>query len=285
MDTTPLDGYKKLIITILTLIAGSLGLFITDPAKAQTAGQFLIDVLGPVLVVLVGIVYTVVQGNIDKEKAKTAAVEAKAQAVIAQAVSPDASPKAESIVTPQSVSMPMGLAAAPATEVQDTYRPADLDGMVAAATVLAQRDGLKVTPLNTAFYFYPYVTSFDLREVPRGKRIEESLRLANKGLDLYKEAWLWYTKLPTVPDKAKALDPHASMQAIKEEFEKMAGVVCSNQTFEELKDMLGYFKDFYTAIDGLNQLKGKTIDWSIYGSAGNNRFGPLQVGWDYAKLL
>jgi len=56
MDTTPLDGYKKIIVTILSLIAGSSGLFVTDPAKAQTIGQFLIDVLGPAAISLVGIV-------------------------------------------------------------------------------------------------------------------------------------------------------------------------------------------------------------------------------------
>jgi len=49
METTPLDGYKKIIVTLLTIIAGSLGLFITDPAKAQTVGQFLVDVIGPPL--------------------------------------------------------------------------------------------------------------------------------------------------------------------------------------------------------------------------------------------
>jgi gamma-glutamyl phosphate reductase len=83
MDTTPLDGYKKIIVTLLTLASGMVGIFITDPAKAQTIGQFLVDIPGPVLITLVGIVYTIVQGNIDKEKAKTVATEAKVQAVMA----------------------------------------------------------------------------------------------------------------------------------------------------------------------------------------------------------
>ena len=35
MDTTPLDGYKKIIGTLLTLATGIFGILITDPAKAQ----------------------------------------------------------------------------------------------------------------------------------------------------------------------------------------------------------------------------------------------------------
>jgi len=41
----------------------------------------------------------------------------------------------------------------------------------------------------------------------------------------------------------------------------------------------------WTSLDVLNQFLGKTIDWSIYGDAGNAGYGPLQVGWDCAKLL
>ena len=84
MDTSVVDGYKKLIVTFCTLLGAIVSVFVADPAKAQTIGGFITSTLPIVLITLVGIVYTIVQGNIDKEKAKTAATEAKAQAIMAQ---------------------------------------------------------------------------------------------------------------------------------------------------------------------------------------------------------
>ena len=75
------------------------------------------------------------------------------------------------------------------------------------------------------------------------------------------------------------------MLDLKKAYEKANNMLCSNKTFEELRYMVGDFNDLYTALDSLNQLEGKTIGWSIYGDAGNAGYGPLQVGWDYAKLL
>ena len=95
METTPLDGYKKIIVTLLTLIAGSLTLFVHDPSKVETIGQFLTNVLGPVLITVVGIVYTMVQGSIDKEKVKSAIVgDVNSQDI-------QNSPKAEGAVSAQ----------------------------------------------------------------------------------------------------------------------------------------------------------------------------------------
>ena len=268
METTPLDGYKKIIITILTLAAGSLGLFITDPAKAQTIGQFLIDVLGPVLVVLVGIIYTVVQGNIDKEKVKADAYyKAKAQIQAA-------SPKAESVAVPQP-------AAAPVVEAEN-YKPVDLAACVARAEEAVKKDGLMISPLNRAFYFWPYVTGFDLRDVPRQLRVSEAKSLLDKAVELFSDAFKFQTKLPKPPTPVEAANYHAYLFKLKKDYEKANNLLCSNKTFEDLRNLVGYFNDLYTAQDGLNQLSGKTVDWSIYGGGA---FTPTQVGWDYVKLL
>lgn len=99
------------------------------------------------------------------------------------------------------------------------------------------------------------------------------------------EAFKWYTKLEGIPTPAQAANRNAFMLDLKKAHEKANNLLCSNKTFEELRYMVGDFNDLYTALDGLNQLEGKTIDWSIYGEAGNAGYGPLQVGWDYAKLL
>jgi DNA-binding cell septation regulator SpoVG len=267
MDTTPLDGYKKIIVTILTLVAGSIGLFVTDPAKAQTIGQFLIDVLGPVAITLVGVIYTVVQGNIDKEKVKTAATTAGEASQ---------SPKAESAAAQQ----PAAALSIPAAPV-DNYIPLDLDSAVGSAEESCRRDGVEVTPVSRAFYFYPIVTRFDLRDVPREKRVDEAKRLVDKAVELFAEAFKYQTKLPKPPTPAEAVNYHGYMLKLKKDYEKANNLTCSDKTFEELRNLISYFNDLYTAHDGLAQLSGKTVDWSIYGSGA---FTPTQVGWDYVKL-
>ncbi|MFA5077948.1 MAG: hypothetical protein WC541_00510 [Dehalococcoidia bacterium] len=276
METTPLDGYKKIIVTILSLVAGSLGLFITDPAKAQTVGQFLIDVLGPVAVTLVGVIYTVVQGNIDREKVKTVATEARAKAAAAQAAPAEQSPKAESVAAQQPAVTPY-IPAAPA----DTYVPVDLDAAVGSAEESCRKDGVEVTPVSRAFYFYPIVTRFDLREVPRERRVDEAKRLVDKAVELFSEAFKFQTKLAKPPTPAEAVNYHGYMLKLKKDYEKANNLTCSDKTFEELRNLVSYFNDLYTARDGLAQLIGKTVDWSIYGSGA---FTPTQVGWDYVKL-
>ena len=270
METTPLDGYKKIIVTLLTIIAGSLGLFITDPAKAQTIGQFLIDVIGPAAVVLVGIIYTIVQGQIDKEKVKAA----PRIAAISEA---KALPKAESAAAPQPAVAPI----VPAAPVVN-YNPVDLDAAVGSAEESCRKDGIEVTPTSRAFYFYPQVTRFDLREVPREKRICEAKRLIDKAVDLFSEAFKYQTKLPRPPTAAEANNYHAYMLKLKKDYEKANNLTCSDKTFEDLRNLVSYFNELYNAQDGLAQLSGKTVDWSIYGGGA---FTPTQVGWDYVKLL
>ncbi len=307
METTPLDGYKKIIVTLLTLIAGSLGLFINDPAKAQTMGQFLVDVIGPVAITLVGVIYTIVQGQIDKEKVKSSAgaiasnviahpssvianpssvtanpssVTANPSSVIASAAkqseNSSISPKADSAAAPQPAAAPC-IPAAPA----DNYLPLDLDAALGSAEESCRRDGVEVTPISRAFYFYPIVTRFDLREFPREKRVDEATRLVDKAVELFIEAFKYQTRLPRPPTPAEAVNYHGYMLKLKKEYEKANNLACSDKTFEELRNLISYFNDLYTARDGLAQLIGKTVDWSIYGSGA---FTPTQVGWDYVKL-
>jgi len=273
METTPLDGYKKIIVTLLTLIAGSLGLFITDPAKAQTVGQFLIDVIGPCAVVLVGIIYTIVQGNIDKEKVKAAP---KIASIAAQSA-PAPSPKVESAPAQQPAVAPI-LPAAPV----DNYNPFDIDAAVGAAEESCRKDGQEVTPISRAFYYYPIITSFDLREVPKAKRIEEAKRLVDKAVELFSEAFKYQTKLPKPPTLAEANNYHAYLLKLKKDYEKANNLTCSDKTFDELRNLISYFNELYNAQDGLAQLSGKTVDWSIYSG---KSYSPTQVGWDYVKLL
>jgi len=282
MDTTPLDGYKKIIVTLLTLIAGSLGLFITDPGKAQTVGQFLTDVIGPVAITLVGVIYTVVQGQIDKEKVRTSSPAASSS----KSGETDQSPKAcrDGSSDPSASTPPAAATPAPAIPAApvDNYLPVDLDAALGSAEESCRKDSQEVTPVSRAFYFYPIVTRFDLREVPREKRIDEAKRLVDKAIELFTEAFKFQTKLPKPPTPAEANSYHAYMLKLKKDYEKANNLTCSDKTFEELRNLISYFNDLSSARDGLAQLSGKTVDWSIYGSGA---FTPTQVGWDYVRLL
>ena len=273
MDTTPLDGYKKIIVTLLTLASGIVGIFITDPAKAQTIGQFLVDILGPVLITLVGIVYTIVQGNIDKEKVRTSAVEARAQAVMAREVSPQANSLA--------AALPAAAPLAVAADVE-TYQPADLARHITSAEGAIKADGQMINPLSRAFYFWPCIAHFDLRDVPRQLRISEARRFVDKGVELFTDAFKFHTRLDAPPTPAQAANQHSYMFQLKKDYEKANNLLCSDKTFEDMRNLVAYFHDLYTAQDGLTQLTDKTVDWSIYGAGA---FTPTQVGWDYAKLL
>ena len=279
MDTTPLDGYKKIIVTILTLIAGSLGLFITDPSKAQSVGQFLIDVIGPVAITLVGIIYTVVQGSIDKEKVKINAVIASEAKQSIENASPPKANGVASLPAAAPLINPAALATAPTAPA---YVPFDIDAAVGAAEEACRRDGVEVNPISRAFYFYPQVTRFDLREVPRTERISEAKRLIDKVVELFCEAFKFQTKLPKPPTQAEAANYHGYMLKLKKDYEKANNLTCSDETFEQLRNLVSYFNDIYTAQDGLTQLVGKTVDFSIYGTGA---YTPTQVGWDYVKLL
>ena len=283
METTPLDGYKKIIVTLITIIAGSVGLFITDPAKAQTVGQFLIDVIGPAAITLAGIIYTIVQGSIDKEKVKLSAlagfspVIARSPQATKQSAANSTSPKTESAAVPQPAVTPY-MPSAPV----DNYVPVDLGAAVGSAEESCRKDGVEVTPISRAFYFFPLVTRFDLRELPRDKRISEAKRLVDKAVELFSEAFKYQTKLPKPPTQAEAANYHGYMLKLKKDYEKANGLTCSDTTFEQLRNLVSYFNDIYTTQDGLSQLSGKTVDWSIYGGGA---YTPTQVGWDYVKLL
>jgi hypothetical protein len=270
METTPLDGYKKIIVTLITIIAGSLGLFITDPAKAQTVGQFIIDVIGPAAIVLVGIIYTIVQGSIDKQKV----IVAPKLAAISEA---KPSPKGDSAPAQQPAVAPV-MPAAPV----DNYTPFDIDAAVGVSEESCRKDGVEVTPISRAFYYYPLITSFDLREVPKAKRICEAKRLVDKAVELFSEAFKYQTKLPKPPTLAEANNYHAYLLKLKKDYEKANNLTCSDKTFDELRNLISYFNELYNAQDGLAQLSGKTVDWSIYSG---KSYSPTQVGWDYVKLL
>lgn len=253
MDTNPLDGYKKIIVTILSLIAGSLGLFITDPAKAQTIGQFLIDVLGPVCITLVGVIYTVVQGNIDKEKAKTVATEAKAKAAIARSESP----KAESASVQQPAVAQSTPAAAPKVEEPVAlYTYADVNNIYAELKKKYGDDELAI-----AYAFYREAQMFNLASVQPKSRLKQATEFIQMAQLLFFAAFKWYTKLECPPLAEFANTPKL-MARIKNDYEKANNLVCSNKAYDEIKQLIGFINDFIQLNNGLELIGAQVdLDW------------------------
>lgn len=274
METTPLDGYKKISVTVLTTLLTVILFFVKDPVHATTLEQFWSGVLIPMVPTMVGMVYTVVQGGVDKEKAKSAGVAAASQA----SAPADDSPKAEGAPVVQPAVAQVNVQAADIA----IYTPVDIDKYEAAAEEGIRKDGQAVTPLTKAYYFWPAIIHFDLRPIPRQYRISEGKRLVDKGIALFVDAFKFYTKLDTPPMPAQAANLNSYMLDLRKAYEKANNLTCTDSTFENLRSMVTYFNDLYTASDGLSQLIGKPIDWSIYGTG---FVGPTQVGWDFAKLV
>ena len=278
MNETPLDGYKKISVTVLSALLSVILLFVKDPVHAQTLEQFWAGVLTPLVPAIIGIIYTAVQGNIDKEKVKVSAGNGTASGAvagggIAEAVPVQPVQPAVSIIPP-----------APVDVSVDTvnYVPVDCDVYLAKAEEAIRKDGLQVNPLNRAYYFWSYAVNFDLRVVPRMFRVDEAKKLMNKCLDLFSEAFKYQTGLSYVPSPVQASSLNTFMLKLKKDYEKANNLTCSDKNFSELRNMVNYFHDIYTALEGLEALTGKTVDWSVYGSSA---YTPTQIGWDFAMLL
>jgi hypothetical protein len=278
METKPLDGYVRLLTTTISMALTIVLLFVTDPAKAESITQFVNALLIPAIPQIANIIFVIVRTITDTQK-----ITAKKELQLA-GILPVATPALATAAAPAPVPQvkqvnPAALATAPTAP---PYNPFDIDAAVGSAEEACRRDGVEVTPISRAFYFYPMVTSFDLREVPRNERLSESKRLVDKAVDLFCEAFQYQTKLPKPPTPAEAANYHGFMAKLKKDYEKVNGLTCSDTTFEQLRNLIAYFNDVYTAQDGLASLAGKTVDWSIYGGGA---FTPTQVGWDYVKLL
>ena len=277
MDTKPLDGYIRLLTTTISMALTIILLFVTDPAKAESITQFVNALLIPAIPQIANIIFVIVRTITDGQK-----ITAKKELQLAGIL-----PVVPVLATAPAVPAPQPVARVnPATlataQAPAPYTPFDIDAAVGAAEESCRKDGVEVTPISRAFYFYPLVTRFDLREVPRTDRLNEAKRLVDKAVELFSEAFKYQTKLPKPPTQAEAANYHGYMLKLKKDYEKANGLTCNDTTFEQLRNLVSYFNDIYTAQDGLSQLSGKTVDWSIYGGGA---YTPTQVGWDYVKLL
>jgi len=278
-DTSKLVGWRKILATALMIgipvINGSIvGLNIKPPEDYEIATLIIWGVT--VIVELSPTIATLIAGGkyINANTAQNiAGIKAQAKVDTANAMS---------ATVPASKPAITSVPETPVAQPEPAYKPVDIKEWVSKAEAAAQGDGLKVDPTTRATYFYPMVANYDLRNVPRSKRAEEGLALVTKCLDLYIDSFKFQTGLPEAPTQAESNNLNVYMLKLKHDWEKSKGMTCSDNTFDQLRGLVSYFNDLYSAKYGLEQLVGKTVDWSIYGSGA---FTPTQVGWDYAKLI
>lgn len=89
-----LDGKKKYTALIITLAAAVIPIMVQDPETQKTV----MDMVPTVAALIAGVFYIVTQGNIDKEKVKTAAVNGQAATIQpAEAAAQQVAPAAEAV--------------------------------------------------------------------------------------------------------------------------------------------------------------------------------------------
>ena len=164
METTPLDGYKKISVTLLTVLLSIILLFVHTQTTADTVTNVFTQ-LENWIPALLGIVYTLVQGSVDKEKAGQ----------LAEPRPPlrTHSPKANSA----SVAQPAVAQVVQAAADVEVYTPVDLDKYVATAEEGIRKDGQTVTPLTKAYLFL--AGHYPLRSAPHPPAVPHQRRQAH----------------------------------------------------------------------------------------------------------
>ncbi len=271
-NVSALTGWRKILATTLmigipAINSSIVGINLTMPDDYEVTTLIVWGI--KILVEMTPTIATLIGGSkyisANKEQ-NIAAIESEA-VVATAAITPTASPAI--------VEQPRVVETAP-------YTPIDIKAMVQAAEKSVQDTGIKVDASNRASFFWPYVANFDLRDIPRQHRISESIAMISKALELFSDSFKFQTKLNTVPTQEESNNLNVYMLKLKHEYEAANNLQCSDQTFDNLRGIVGYFNEIYAAKFGLEQLVGKTVDWSIYGGGA---FTPTQVGWDYAKLI
>ena len=148
-----------------------------------------------------------------------------------------------------------------------TCKPADLDGMVAAAKVQIKSDGKSADPLTLATYCWTPIAFCDLRDFHPECRVREAKRLVQKGFDLESDGFKDNTNIKNVPTKENAAKRITYITTLEKEYAAANDLrCCPREMAGPLRDMLGRFDDLYTAIDGLQildsaQAEGAVLQW------------------------
>lgn len=169
-----------------------------------------------------------------------------------------------------------------------SYKPVDLDALVATCEARIKQDHLKITPLTRATYFWPLMANYDMRDVPAELRVSEAKRLVGKALELHTASFKWFTLITDIPTPEEVADWNNYETVLKKKYAAAHHIpCCPANVVAGLKHMVQDFNDLYVAGSGLNELDkaqkaGKALRWKMYG---NSIYGPIQIGWDWKELI
>ena len=155
-----------------------------------------------------------------------------------------------------------------------SYKPVDLDALVATCESVIIQVHLKITPLTKATYFWPLMANYNMRVVPAELRVGEARILVGKALDLHTAAFKWFTLIQDIPTPEEVADWNNYETILKEKYAAAHHLACCPASVVAgLKRIVQDFNDLYVAGSGLNELDkaqkaGKTLRWGMYGLAG-----------------
>lgn len=251
MDQKAIDGYVRMITTTVSMLLTIILLFITDPGKQETINAFVNAMLIPAIPQIANIIFVIVRTITDMKK-----IEVKKELVLAGVV-PAVTPQPTQNPAPTApISAPSAPVAAPVT-----YLYYDEDNLEAQVREALKKGGAD-TAMNLAYAYRNKVLNTEMEKVSPKDRVRNARELLDRSKLLFENAFTDYTGQP-LPGIKDLSNPLLLQLRVKEEYEKSHNMVCSNNTFTELKSLLNFLEDFIRIDQGLTMLeKAANLDYS-----------------------
>jgi hypothetical protein len=265
MNTTPLDGYKKIIVTILTTVLSVVLFFVKDPVQAQTLSDLFTSLIIPLAPIIAGIVYNIVQGSVDKAIILSLP---NAQSGLTAGSGLNSNVIARNEVTkqsPEAAALPSSAQAIPSAPIAPVttgaYNPADLDGITARCAEELKAEKVEVNWQTIAGKFLSLSRRFDLALVPPANRLEESKRWIAKAVDLCRSAFTEFVGFDAPRSLAEIGNYYDYLSTIRNHFTSLYG--CNKRVVDEnIRYQVRQLIYVYEKQVALAGLEGKQLDWT-----------------------
>lgn len=154
------------------------------------------------------------------------------------------------------------------------------------ATELKNRINAKYPdPMEKAYQFRSALFSTDMMRCAPRDRVRQATELADVSKALFNDAFTKYTGGASLPTPQELTNIHTLEFRVKQDYERINNVVCSNKTFEELKSLIETIEDFVRLDQGktmIGNTDSSNLKWSIF--TGGRTVTPFDV-FEYAASL
>jgi hypothetical protein len=182
------------------------------------------------------------------------------------------------------------LAGPPNTSAQSTepVTPAISYTYIDANELKARYESKYSSPMDRAYQFRAAVLNIDLRRCSPSDRVRQSKEMKEASKALFNEAFVKYTGGSAVPTTAELGNIHVLGLRVKQDYEKINNIVCSNKTFEELKALINTMEDFVRMDQGealIGNSDSASLNWKgTFGESGMRPICPFDT-FEYAAGL